>query len=216
MDEGKLYEKVWRQYRDPKKAILKEAHGFKGKYDFSITCHIPIGGGVASKISAISRKLSGEFPGNYLVPRRYYHTTVFALGNFKKGFDRNRLHRYERVLQRVAENLTPFEIEVRGLNHFNNIVFAQVFSNGALQGLNEEISRTLRAKETLGYVPHISTLYFGSNPARLFKEMDSYRDFRFGSMVARRMELELWDLNAPNGLYAPSLINKRFEFGGRI
>ncbi len=216
MDEYKIYQRIWKRYNNPRRAVIKTGKGFGDGYDFSITCNISIKDDeVCTKIFKIIKNLNKNFPNNYVIPKSIYHISIPKIKDVKKDFGRKILSTYTKHLTEIAKKFPPFEIDVIGLNHFHNVIFAQTFSNGILHKLDKEISKKLGVVEPFAYVPHIATLYFGAKPDGLFKAVEeNYRDTNFGKFIVNYIELVKWDLHAPNGFYEHTYV-KKFELEGK-
>jgi len=208
MSQKDIYKEIWDKFEVSDKAIINPS--FPKEQAYSITINIPLPKSISSKINKIILKLKEKYPHNEFIAREKYHITLFAVGVVGENYDKHILEKVSNELNKISYFFNPFEVEIKGLNHFLSLIFVQAFSNDKkIFQLNKKISNHLNINETFPYVPHISAIFFKSNPYELFKEIEKkYRESNFGKFKVKEIELIEWDLHPKSGISSPKIIKK--------
>ena len=104
------------------------------------------------------------------------------------------------------ETFPSFKLRINGLNHFPNVIFAQVFSpDNQIFKLHKKLCsalpNSLPIYEKDNYIPHIAIIpQFKSNPTKLFEEIKKYRNHSFGELTVKKIKLTKWKF-PPCGKY---------------
>ncbi|OLS29448.1 MAG: hypothetical protein HeimAB125_22600 [Candidatus Heimdallarchaeota archaeon AB_125] len=90
-------------------------------------------------------------------------------------------------MTKIAGNFSPFDLEIRGINCFERIIFAQVFDTKQyLESIFNKIFEEYPHLEKYFpfYIPHISLARIETTEARnIIREINKkYRDVKIGSM----------------------------------
>jgi len=208
MSQTKVYADIWNEFNDLSKIVFKKS--YPKDEAFNVTCAFSISKEVSSNIKKISDELKSKFPGNYYLPKSLYHATICSITKLPKIFDHSLLNKWKEEISEVTENFPPFELEVRGINHFHNVLFAQFFSKDErLFDLNKALVEKLNLKIKRNYAPHSTIAYFNSKPDLLFKEIGArYRDYFFGKMKVNSIELVQYDLHPLVEFYEPKVVKE--------
>lgn len=147
-----------------------------------------------------------EFKCVDLVPDDYFHITV-KLGGFlvdnpseEDELGEEDLNDIVNQAEEIVANQDTFEVEVKNLNIFPTVVFAESHDkNGELQSLHEEFSKIEQLMDSPhGYIPHTTLCHFQSQEEfdELLDKLEEIREQNFGTFEVEEISLVRDDIEA--------------------
>jgi 2'-5' RNA ligase len=97
-----------------------------------------------------------------------FHVPIKGLGYLEEELDRNK---YERVLQKISKitaEVSPFEVQIKGIDAFSTALYAGVEDNGRFKEINARILEELEGDveksrfDAEDYVPHVTLATFNT------------------------------------------------------
>lgn len=158
---------------------------------------------VSARISNFLGQLTPVLPGQYLYPRASLHMTVLSLFTATEAFAAyyEQLPAYQRAVEQVVRQVTPFTISFRGITASPGSIMLQGFPHGAVLNQTRDALRAALTAEGLTRgldtryrltTAHVTVLRFERQPvdmAALQTALTQYRDYDFGEMRVERLEL---------------------------
>jgi len=185
------YDRNWEKYSkiitEGKVTPLKEDITYLGKKFYGkdnppfITALVP----VSSKIWKVLQQIQADFeridPRQHFFHPIYFHITLNELGRE----DQINLKEIYVKMREILSDINPFKLEIRGLNCFNYMIYAQVFDEEEILFIIDELMHKqlpflkprIRKK-----IPHISITEIKTNEARNLIETieKKYREIEIG------------------------------------
>lgn len=192
--QAERFEEIRKRFSNPEKAIVNPGK-IPGEEGYAIGLSIPIKN---KKLEGVIRKLKKISPEHRFPSKGELHITVAGIKILPIKFDSSIVEEYSLIARDILNDFTPLKIKIKGLNHFPNVIFAQVFSlDGKLFELHNKLFKTLPSisPEFSGenYIPHIAVVpQFKIIPEKLFKAIEKYKDEDFGEFVVDKIELAKW------------------------
>ena len=127
------------------------------------------------------------------------HVTINLINNqIPLDYDPNLIQSYVNQIKEVTNKFKPFNIKLKGLNHFNNAIFAQCYSEEIIRlhnALIQKIGTKYKQYEGINYVPHCTIVFnYKSLPVNLYKEVENNRNIDLGEHKVDEIYLTIWEL----------------------
>jgi len=125
----------------------------------------------------------------------YFHHIYFHITLKEFGWeDQVEIKEISEKMTRVANNFSPFELEIKGINCFERIIFAQVFDkNQVLESIFNKIFEEFPHLEKYFpfYIPHISLARIETTEARNLIHVinEKYRNIEIGFMRVEDIQI---------------------------
>ena len=191
------FEKVWNDFNDPNKAVVN-SNEILGNNGYSITLTVFVHGKINKELNKLINKLKKLSPEHRYSTSDELHITIKFIKYLPSKSDDLILQKYVQKVKAIIESFPHFKLEINGLNHFPNVIFAQVFSSdNQIFKLHRKLCSVLPSSfpiyENENYTPHIAIVpQFKSNPSKLFDEIKRYRNHSFGELNINKIELTKW------------------------
>ncbi|MFB6208927.1 MAG: 2'-5' RNA ligase family protein [Candidatus Nanohaloarchaea archaeon] len=138
------------------------------------------------------------------VPEDYFHITV-KLGGFlvedpgeEDELGEDHLDEIVEEIRQIVEKHESFRLEVRNLNLFSNVVFAETYDiEGELESLHNEMCQIEKLmNEPYDFLPNVTLCHFGSEEefGELVDRLEEIRKQEFGGFEVEEISLVRDDL----------------------
>ena len=218
MNQTDKYNEIWEKYKNPNEAILEDIQSLKGNntnLDYSLTFGIVLPEEIQQKLSDLSETIKTSFPEHHYLPKGYYHISLSYLSQYKKDEDslliKANVEKYKKFLREKISISSNIFLEVRGLNHFGNCVFAQVWDDkDNLGSLNQHIQTEFNIERKFSFIPHIAMIYYKQFPDKLFNHLENQlRDIQIGEFKVTKVSLLKWSLNRKDDYNAYEILDTK-------
>ncbi len=120
----------------------------------------------------------------------YFHITLNEFG----WQDQVEIKLISGKMRNLTNNISPFELEIRGINCFERIVYAQVFDKKRnLEAIFNKCIQTFPGlkKNFPSYIPHISLIKIDTTEARDMIEVieKKYRNIEIGKILVKEIQI---------------------------
>jgi 2'-5' RNA ligase len=189
------YEEIRKLFSNPEKAIL-----YSDKYNkekaFFIGIVIFTPPKINKKILGVIEKLKNYAPNNLFVQEDFLHVTFQEIAFLPEKFNESIYDDYIKRINLAIKKIEPFKLKIRGVNHFPNVLFAQVFSkDNKLYEYHKILEKTFpEHKSKFDYVPHVTMAQFLENPEKLFGAINNFNNTNLGEMLVNKIALVKCDL----------------------
>lgn len=125
----------------------------------------------------------------------YFHPIYFHITLKEFGWeDQVEIKEIGKKMTRIANSFSPFDIEIRGINCFERIIFAQVFDESQnLESIFNKIFEEFPHLEKYFpfYMPHISLVRIETTEARNLIHIitEEYRNVEIGTMRVENIQI---------------------------
>ena len=160
----------------------------------SITVNLFTSTTINKKLATVSKKLKKSDLMQEMYPERSYHCTIKGIANFQGKPNKKIISDYIKKVDLIINKIKSFEIEVKGVSNFPNVVVAKVNSkNKKLQKYHNLLCKILPGQfpkfEMENYIPHITMMHIVSDPKKILAAAKEYKNQVFGKMVVNEIQL---------------------------
>ncbi|RZJ70575.1 mutarotase [Flavobacterium sp.] len=170
---------------------------------FGITVVLRPDAPTRAQVSAFLANLKTIDPKQYYYPDSDLHVTVLSLISGRSGFELSEINlsEYVKIVRKSLENVSAFEMELKGVTASAEAILIQGFpSGGTLETIREnlrmnfkksELFQTIDARYKI-FTAHITAARFASelqNSSEFARVVSSYREQHFGKFKVERIEL---------------------------
>ena len=160
----------------------------------SITLNLFTNTTINKKLASVSKKLKKADSKQELYPEKSYHCTIKGIANFYGKPNKKIILDYIKKIDLVIDKIKPFEIEVKNVSNFPNVVIAKVNSkNKRLQKYHNLFCEILPGQypkfEQKNYIPHITMIHIVSDPEKILATLKEYKNQVFGKMIVNEIQL---------------------------
>lgn len=218
MNQIDTYYEIWEKYKNPKESVLRGISSLKKNntnFDYLLTFAIVLPEEIQQKLFDLSETIKTSFPEHHYLPKEYYHLSLSYLTQYSKNDNpiliKEEIEKYKKFLEEKISIFPNILLKIRGLNHFDNCVFAQVWDDeGFLLSLNKQIQTEFQIKSKFSFVPHIAMIYYKQLPEKLFKYLENQlRDIQIGKFKVTEVSLLKWSLNRKDDYNAYEILDKK-------
>jgi 2'-5' RNA ligase len=184
------YNEIRKLFSDSDKTIL-----YSDKYDkekaYFIGIVIFISKDINSKILRVIENLKEIAPNNLYISKDFLHITFQEIAFLPEKFDSSIFSDYINRISKAIEKIEPFKLQIKGINHFPNVIFAQVFSkDNKLYEFHKIMEKTFpEHKSKFEYVPHLTMAHFLEHPKKLFGAIKKFNNTNFREMIVNKIAL---------------------------
>ncbi len=218
MNQLDEYNQIWKRYGESSEAILNDIPSLRNSDtspDYSLTFTLILPSEMQQKLFDLSEQIKASFPEHHYLPVNYYHISLSYLSTYNKDEDpiliRKKIEKYKEFLSEKVPTFSSISLKIKGLNHFGNCVFAQVWDkDGTLFALNEKIQKEFQIQNKFPFVPHIAIIYYKKDPQKLFEFIDSkLRDVEISKGIISTASLLKWSLHRENDNQAYEILGQK-------
>jgi len=187
-EQADLYERTWEKYskiiKEGKVTPLKEDLPFYSKDNPRfIAAIVPVSSKLWKEIQQIQADFERIDPRQHFYHPIYFHITLNELG----GEDQINLKEINSKMREILADINPFKLEIKGLNCFNYMIYAQVFDEEEIIFMIDELMHkqfSFLKPRIRKKIPHISITEIKTNEARNLIETieKKYREIEIGEM----------------------------------
>ncbi len=163
--------------------------------NFCYFVEIPIPLNIQTEIREISNTIQDLAPTDEWITPADYHITIALPGRDGTHFKGNDVSFMKTEIEKILNDINPFEIQFGNLNCFSTVLYREVFDpTGQIYALHEKIGNIIPFSQTPAYqfdnfVPHISMLYANNNQSSLFKNPNFTRELSLETMLVKKIIL---------------------------
>ncbi|MFA5746016.1 MAG: hypothetical protein WCX82_01105 [archaeon] len=160
----------------------------------SITLNLFTSNEINKNLAIVSKKLKKADSMQEKYPEKSYHCTIKGIANFQGKPNKKIISDYIKKVDLIIDKIKSFEIEVKNISNFPNVVIAKAYSKDKkLQKYHNLFCKTLPGQfpefEKKNYIPHITMMHIVSDSKKLLEEVKKYKNQDFGKMIIKEIQL---------------------------
>lgn len=154
---------------------------------------------IVKNIETIQNKLS-TYNSYIRFPKGYYHITIKPLGFFNNlktrpdDYNKEEVNEITKSISNTLSKEKKFEIKLKSINLFNDVVFIQINDKNKLASINRKILSIPNVKilkrDYPNFLSHCTIGTFKSKKIKeLIGEIEKFREFNFGKILVDSIQL---------------------------